>query len=60
MPNCKKLGLLDANNGWLRTKFEEMRVIQFEDYVDTEMEYELLDAVTADREKASKEVGRSA
>ncbi len=50
VPNCKKLGLLDANDGWLRKKFQEMHVIQFEDHVDTEAEYELLDAVSADRE----------
>ena len=46
MPNCKKLGLLDANDGWLRKRFEEMHVIQFEDFMDTEAEYELLDAVS--------------
>ena len=46
VPNCKKLGLLDANDGWLRKRFEEMHVIQFEDYMDTEAEYELLDAVS--------------
>ena len=50
VPNCKKLGLLDAGDGWLRTKFEELGVIQFEDMVDTEAEYEELDAVSADRE----------
>ena len=50
VPNCKKLGLLDAGDGWLRTKFEELGVIQFEDMVDTEAEYEELDAVAADRE----------
>ncbi|MDH3294875.1 MAG: ferritin-like domain-containing protein [Acidimicrobiia bacterium] len=46
VPNCKKLGLLDANDGWLRKRFEEMHVIQFEDWVDTEAEYELLDATS--------------
>ncbi len=46
VPNCKKLGLLDANGGWLRTKFEQMHVIQFEDALDTETEYMLLDAVS--------------
>ena len=46
VPNCKKLGLLDANNQWLRKKFETMNVIQFEDEIDTESEYELLDAVS--------------
>jgi hypothetical protein len=35
VPNCKKLGLLDRNDKWLRHKFEEMGVIQFEDWQDT-------------------------
>jgi hypothetical protein len=39
VPNCKKLGLLDAGEGWLRTKFTEMGVIQFEDWKDTGEEY---------------------
>jgi len=39
VPNCKKLGLLDRNDKWLRHKFEEMNVIQFEDWVDTGEEY---------------------
>ena len=47
VPNCKKLGLLDAGDGWLRTKFTEIGVIDFEDALDTEIEYELLDAETA-------------
>ncbi len=41
VPNCKKLGLLDRNDGWLRTKFTELGVIQFEDWADTEEEYEM-------------------
>ncbi len=54
VPNCKKLGLLDAGvpegqKGWLRERFEEMDVIQFEDFVDTGAEYESLDAVAQDR-----------
>jgi hypothetical protein len=40
VPNCKKLGLLDRNGGWLRSKFGEMGVIQFEDWVDTGEEYD--------------------
>ncbi|MCU1352117.1 MAG: P-aminobenzoate N-oxygenase AurF, partial [Acidimicrobiales bacterium] len=40
VPNCKKLGLLDANNGWLRHRFEELGVIQFEDLTDTSDEYQ--------------------
>ena len=39
VPNCKKLGLLDRNDKWLRHRFEEMGVIQFEDWDDTGEEY---------------------
>jgi hypothetical protein len=35
VPNCKKLGLLDRNDSWLRHRYEEMGVIQFEDWEDT-------------------------
>jgi hypothetical protein len=43
VPNCKKLGLLEANDGWLRKKFTEIGVIQFEDWEDTGTEYELFE-----------------
>jgi hypothetical protein len=49
VPNCKKLGLLDASGGWLRRRFEELGVIQFEDWVDTGEEYGALDEVARDR-----------
>jgi hypothetical protein len=49
VPNCKKLGLLDAGDGWLRDRFTDIGVIDYEDAPDTEVEYELLDAVAADR-----------
>jgi len=54
VPNCKKLGLLDAGAtngrpGWLRQKFTEIGVIEFEDWVDTGEEYEALDEVAKDR-----------
>jgi len=39
VPNCKKLGLLDRNDKWLRHRFEEMGVIQFEDHEDTGEEF---------------------
>jgi hypothetical protein len=52
VPNCKKLGLLDASGGWLRQKFTEIDVIQFEDWVDTGEEYTSLDEVAKDRETA--------
>jgi len=39
VPNCKKLGLLERNDAWLRHRFEEMGVIQFEDLENTGEEY---------------------
>ena len=47
VPNCKKLGLLDAGDGWLREKFGEIGVIQYEDWVDTAEE---VDAFSVARE----------
>lgn len=49
VPNCKKLGLLDAGDAWLRRRYEELGIIQFEDWVDTGAEYEELDEVARDR-----------
>jgi hypothetical protein len=49
VPNCKKLGLLDASGGWLRKRFEEIGVIQFENWADTSDEYLAFDAVSQDR-----------
>ena len=40
VPNCKKLGLLDRNDQWLRRRFEEMSVIQFEDWETTDNDFE--------------------
>jgi hypothetical protein len=54
VPNCKKLGLLDANGGWLRKKFDVLGVTQFEDWTDTGEEYLDFDAVSADREAAAE------
>ncbi|MEM9037875.1 MAG: ferritin-like domain-containing protein [Actinomycetota bacterium] len=47
VPNCKKLGLLDAGDAWLRRRFEEIGVIQYEDWVDTAEE---VDAFAITRE----------
>ena len=58
VPNCKKLGLLDAGDGWLRDRFTEIGVIEYEDAPDTEVEYALLDAVAQDRE-ADREAARA-
>ncbi|MEZ5144000.1 MAG: ferritin-like domain-containing protein [Acidimicrobiales bacterium] len=52
VPNCKKLGLLDRNDGWLRQRFTEIGVIQFEDLADTGEEYLEFDAVSQDRAAA--------
>jgi len=48
VPNCKKLGLLDAGDGWLRQKFVEIGVIQFEDLADTGEEYEMFALATGE------------
>jgi hypothetical protein len=42
VPNCKKLGLLDHGDPWLRERFGELGVIQFEDLTDTGEEFEAL------------------
>jgi len=54
VPNTKKLGLLDANDGWLRKRFDTLGVTQFEDWADTGEEYLEMDAVTADRLAAAE------
>lgn len=55
VPNCKKLGLLDANDGWLRERFDTLGVSQFEHWADTSTDYEVLDEVSADRAGAALE-----
>lgn len=45
---------LDAAGGWLRKRFTETGVIQFEDRVDTGEEYSLLDEVARDRQAAAR------
>ena len=53
VPNCKKLGLLDRNDGWLRQKFTELGCIEYEHHTDTSEEYEMLDELAADRAAAA-------
>ncbi|MHB8682447.1 MAG: ferritin-like domain-containing protein [Acidimicrobiales bacterium] len=36
VPNCSKLGLLDAGDGWLRDRFTELGIIGFEAGVDAD------------------------
>ncbi len=53
VPNLKKLGLLDAADGWLRTKFTEMGAIAFENLTDsTEEEDAFADGSPAERQVA--------
>ena len=40
VPNCKKLGLLDHGDTWLRDRFTELGVIEFEHLADTGEEFE--------------------
>jgi hypothetical protein len=54
VPNCKKLGLLDANEGWLRKKFTELGVIQFEDWADTGEEYDMFALANGDASAVAK------
>jgi len=32
VPNCKKLGLLDVGDGWLRERFGEIGILKYEDH----------------------------
>ncbi len=52
VPNVRKLGLLDANNGWLREKFGEYGLLKFEYADDTGDDYESYDEVAKDRAAA--------
>jgi hypothetical protein len=53
VPNLKKLGLLDAADGWLRQKFTEMGAVAFEHLTDsTEEEDAFADGSPADRQVA--------
>ncbi len=42
VPNCKKLGLLDNGDSWLRDRFREIGVIDLEHLADTGEEFESL------------------
>jgi hypothetical protein len=53
VPNTRKLGLLDANNGYLRKQWEEHGLMEYEFADDTATDYESYDAVAADRAAAA-------
>jgi hypothetical protein len=52
VPNVRKLGLLEANDGYLRQKWGEAGLLEFEFSDDTGSDYETYDAVARDREMA--------
>jgi hypothetical protein len=49
VPNVRKLGLLDANNGYLREKWGEAGLLKWEFADDTGSDYEQYDEVAKDR-----------
>ncbi|HWE54280.1 MAG TPA: ferritin-like domain-containing protein [Acidimicrobiales bacterium] len=53
VPNVRKLGLLDANDGWLRDQWAEAGLLQYEHADDTASDFEAYDAVAADRAAAT-------
>jgi hypothetical protein len=53
VPNVRKLGLLDANDGYLRRHWEEAGLLEFEFADDTGSDYETYDAVARDRAAAA-------
>jgi hypothetical protein len=53
VPNVRKLGLLDANNGYLREKWGEAGLLDFEFADDTGSDYESYDEVARDRAAAA-------
>jgi hypothetical protein len=59
VPNVRKLGLLDANNAWLREKWGKAGLLEFEFADDTGSDYETYDAVAADRAAAAAGAGSS-
>ena len=53
VPNVRKLGLLDANDGYLRERWGAAGLLEFEFADDTASDYERYDAVAADRVAAA-------
>jgi hypothetical protein len=49
VPNVRKLGLLDANDGYLRSRWGEAGLLQYEFADDTGSDYEAYDEVAKDR-----------
>jgi hypothetical protein len=53
VPNVRKLGLLDANDGYLRKAWDEAGLLEFEFADDTGTDYASYDAVAQDRAAAA-------
>ncbi len=53
VPNVRKLGLLDANRGYLREKWGAAGLLEFEFADDTGSDYDSYDEVARDREAAA-------
>jgi hypothetical protein len=53
VPNVRKLGLLDANDGHLRRQWGETGLLEYEFADDTGSDYETYDAVARDRAAAA-------
>src|SRR5580698_9966636 len=56
VPNVRKLGLLDANNGYLRERWGAAGLLEFEFADDTGSDYESYDEVARDRAAARRGV----
>jgi hypothetical protein len=54
VPNVRKLGLLDVNDGYLRRHWADAGLLEFEFADDTGSDYESYDAVAADRAAAAR------
>jgi hypothetical protein len=52
VPNVRKLGLLDANDGYLRRQWGEAGLLEFEHADDTASDFASYDAVAADRARS--------
>jgi len=53
VPNVRKLGLLEANNGYLRQLWGEAGLLEFEFADDTASDYDTYDEVARDRDAAT-------
>jgi hypothetical protein len=53
VPNVRKLGLLEANDGYLRNKWGEAGLLEFEFAEDTASDFESYDSVAGDRAAAA-------